>query len=239
MGLQILHPVVEKGKYRNAICRFQGCDRKPRRNHFCAAHSSRYRAGTIDAEGRVLKPQIRYPRDFECVVHRCGLRGKIVRGLCQKHYQQYRTGAIDALGCKLREPKRLLYGPDSICRAERCGRRPKAKGWCTAHREAYSKGQYNSEGKRLVPGLKRNLGHLCAYTGGCGKPAHCKGLCRLHYQRKITGYLGPLGHKNVGQKCSESGCGKPAHCRTLCVRHYFQLRRVEKGQTQTQREKSG
>jgi len=201
---------VERPSYKGKLCRYEGCGRQPRRNWLCEKHSDLEKRR---AQG--IEPKPRYARDFGCVV--CGRKGKISKGLCPKHHQQYRRGAIDLAGQPLRVQRRT-YTSEDFCPVKNCRRKPRVRGWCQLHAEAKKKGIYDEKGKRLIPAIIKNRGKTCT---SCDKPAYAKGLCRIHYWRLKTGYLGPAGFKNKGQPCST--CGKPAVCRTLCDQHYRRL----------------
>ncbi len=230
--LVVLKPVAQKNIYKHAKCKIDGCERRPRRNWMCEKHSSLYREGYITKTGdRIIKKRAvkKYPKDFGCVV--CGKKGKISKGFCNYHYEHYRKGVIGFDGVKIGELKRVhKYSIDSMCKAEGCNRKPRCKGWCERCRIWLVRGYYSNNGKLLksLP-ISRNKGRKCSIPS-CEKPAHCKTLCRLHYVRKQTGYIGPSGRKNKGQKCSEKNCQRPAACRTMCSLHYYRFKVQNKEQ---------
>lgn len=226
VDLVMLKKVIEKPGYKDKRCRIDDCPNRPRRNWLCEKHSSAVRDGRMTTTGdKIWKRAAPYSQDFECI--KCGARGKITRGFCKRHYAQYLRGAIDFDGQPLREMRIVTYGPDDECKAEGCRRRPRIRGWCENHHKSLRKGVYDASGKRRVPAVAKNKGRACLE---CDMPAHCKGLCVLHYSRMRTGYLGPGGYKNVGQTCSHEGCSRPAHCRTLCTLHYGREKRALKAQ---------
>jgi hypothetical protein len=224
--LVMLQPVQEKGLYKGKTCKIEDCENPPRRNWLCEKHSSAVREGRMKPSGeKIWKRASAYRADFECIVHGCGRRGKIVKGFCRRHYGHYSKGIIDFDGSPLRPLKRVqAYSPLDQCKVQSCRKRPRVRGFCATHAEGVSRGAYDESGKRLTPRLTPNKGKKCK-EAGCESEAHCKGLCVLHYNRERTGYLGPEGFKNVGQKCSNEKCERPAHCRTLCTKHYHRWKR--------------
>ena len=57
---------------------------------------------------------------------------------------------------------------------------------------------------------------------GCGGARYCKGLCRIHYERRAR--YGRLEKLDQSPKpCSFSGCQKPSKAKRLCVNHYAHL----------------
>lgn len=71
------------------------------------------------------------------------------------------------------------------CRAKRgkwqCELAARAHGLCSGHAQRKRKGRKNWNTPLKV--LNRNVGKKCK-VALCPDPAHCKGLCRLHYQRE-------------------------------------------------------
>lgn len=69
----------------------------------------------------------------------------------------------------------------------------------------------------------------CA-SAGCARPAHCRGLCTLHYQRaRQSGELRVVQphrpHQPRGDSCDIAGCPRPVHVRGLCGTHDSARRR--------------
>jgi hypothetical protein len=219
--LVVIKKPFERGIYQNpdAKCKIPNCEEKPRRNWMCSRHASQVKLGNIDLQGNPIaksggKISGKYPPDYPCKVCKRAT-GRISLGFCALHYNQYIKGKRDLDGIsKMRQ-----------CKAIDCNRRlvRKDQDWCYRHRHSVERGIYNSFGKRLKPAIVKNEGKICSIAG-CGKPAHCKGICRLHYSRQQFGYKGPAAYKNVGKPCTMPGCGKPASCRRLCPVHYLESR---------------
>jgi hypothetical protein len=214
--LRLLRPLRGSIEY----CKLMLC-REPHRSHgFCKKHLRWFKTGILDANGKKLrepKPE-RNPPGAECKVwHE---RGKITKGFCRRHYEQLSRGQIDIAGKVLIPLKRVsAYRASDECKAERCTKTPRIRGWCECCYRSFEKGYFNAAGKRIAPWIFKNKGKTCT-AAGCEREAHIKGLCTLHHSRVQKGYVGPEGMKNKGKWCSMVGCGKPAHCRTLCSSHY-------------------
>lgn len=55
---------------------------------------------------------------------------------------------------------------------------------------------------------------------GCGRPIHCRALCRRHYDyARLTGQLSAAYQKQAGT-CLFEGCARPLKARGLCAIHY-------------------
>lgn len=215
------------GSYKGMRCRIPECDRTPRRNLLCSYHSSQYRAGTLLLSGnRVYKKVLRYSKQATCKVHRCERGGKITKGFCKKHYNSYRKELIDFDGFETGKRKRITrYLPEDRCKVSSCKRRPRGRGFCNNHLQSFLRGMIDPNGKRLVPLPIKNKGELCSYEG-CGKPAHCKTYCHLHYSRYVNcKSLDDPETVNKGKTCAQEGCGKPAYVKGYCTVHYSRLMR--------------
>lgn len=223
MDLQIVKKPLERRIYENATCKIEDCDRKPRRNWLCDRHSAAVHRGNLTPQGeKIVSKVMKYPRDMECIFHACGKQGKITKGFCPKHYSYLAKGYIDYDGVWIRKPKRVQrYTKDDFCRADECNKRPRVRGWCANHFDAFRRGTFNEKGKRLIA-KKFKSGGPCAYKD-CLLKSYSKGKCRLHYWREKTGYLGPAGYKNVGKSCEAPGCKRLAYCRARCHSHYRRI----------------
>lgn len=75
------------------------------------------------------------------------------------------------------------------------------------------------------PQRVKNAGAICT-VDGCGRDAHIKLLCQLHYHRlRQSGETGPAGlvvSRGV-EVCSIEGCGRPYSCGGYCVMHYHRV----------------
>ena len=205
VDLKLLKPMPVK----RAHCKISGCESPHAAKGFCFRHYNQFRSRIISIFGvrlRTSKP-IKNPKDAECLV--CKKRGKIVKGFCKTHYNQLLKNKIDHQGVRLTPPARVTrYTEDDKCKACDCYKKPRIRGWCETHYYSFQRGIYSSKGKRLVEKAVVNKGRTCSEQN-CGASAYSKGLCRLHYTRKRTGYLGAEGYKNVGKSCSEAGCNNP------------------------------
>lgn len=90
--------------------------------------------------------------------------------------------------------------------------------WCRAHYER----QRLERNKAKVPlGFAKGCD-----VEGCTRPHHATGLCRLHYNRKVT--TGSLDLKpkaeSVKPTCSVPGCSREAKSRGWCGSHYSNYR---------------
>ena len=213
--------VPEKLKEKPKKCKV--CGRSDMKGQgFCIKHYASFHAGILDKTGDRLKPVIRYPKDFQCIVHNCFTRGgKFARGMCKKHHNMARAGIIDWQGITVRELKRVNY------RGKRCKICPelaRSRGFCHNHFNHFRKNHITLEGKWLVPKPVKNKGRKCI-DPECNKEAKTKLMCPKHYARTKSGFV---GFKNVGHTCSEEGCQKPAAARTMCHAHYRKFRIIEK-----------
>lgn len=215
----ILNP--EKCKERPTKCKV--CGRSDMKGQgFCKRHYASFYAGILDKTGDRLKPIIRYPKDFQCIVPSCFVRGgKFARGMCKRHHNMARAGIIDWQGIKVRELKRVNYKGK---RCKICPELARSKNFCRNHWEHLRAGNIDITGKWLKAKPIRNKGKKCI-DPECYKEAKTKLMCPKHYARIKSGFA---GYKNSGHKCSEEGCQKPATARTLCHSHYRKLRISEK-----------
>lgn len=210
--LNILKPLPVVKRYSG--CKIEGCTEKHRRNGFCRRHDCMYKRGSIDLLGRRLKPIIRYRAGFGCI--KCGQTGKITKGFCKTHYNQFRKKQIDFDGNPLNPPKRIQkYAADDFCKLK-CGRRPRVRGFCENCWQKIARGSIDQTGKRLEPPLWKNKGKTCR-DKGCNEPAHCRGLCSVHYSRYKKP---PRTFINFGKQCKAIGCVSGSHCRGYCIKHY-------------------
>lgn len=207
---------LERGRYKNMICKIDGCTKRPRRNNMCHKHSSQLFRGIITESGERKSPVVRYPKDFQCI--KCGQTGKIVKGFCRFHYSQLRKNIIDFDGNTLREPRRVMrYTDMDFCKAEGCSRRPRVRGWCSQHHLSFQKNHYDATGKRVIEFPIINKGKMCKECGE--RPARVRQLCTLHYYRTYQATRGKE-FLNKNKKCLLDFCTKQAVTRGLCHTHY-------------------
>lgn len=58
----------------------------------------------------------------------------------------------------------------------------------------------------------------------CGKTAHCRGWCKMHYTRRLRKGTFERKGRRIGV-CSIEGCESPIRNRGWCLRHYERWRR--------------
>ena len=212
------------GSYKGMTCRIPDCTEKPRRNKMCQRHSSKFARGTMDLAGHLsYKRPLRYSVDATCKVHNCGKGGKITKGFCKTDYERYRKGNLDYDGFPTGRQKRVhKYTEEDRCKIKGCEIKPRDRGFCHNHSQAWRKGIYTLEGRRIKQVLVKNQGRACSVTG-CKYGAHAKTYCRTHYRRYRLGL--PIVNEmvNKGKTCVHQGCQKPASCKGFCSLHYYRF----------------
>ena len=223
--LVMLKELKRVGSYKGKTCKIPGCQKKPRRNFMCTAHSSAMRNGTLLPNGdRVYQRVLRYSPNATCKVHRCERGGKITKGFCRKHYSGYMRGLLDYDGFETGKRKRVLrYVPGTDrCKVRGCEQVPRDVGFCKNHSSGYREGHYDSQGKRITRALVRNAGKVCSLKG-CGRPAHCMSYCRKHYARYLNCVPFEREFVNKGKTCCYMACQGPAVRKGYCSKHHYRL----------------
>lgn len=200
------------------------------------------------------------PPKLACTVNGCDQEA-IIKGLCAPHYNGRRKPKpqpepqpeasttepepAPEPPAPEPEPKAAAAAP-TLCTFPECGRKHRAKGYCSGH---YF--QFNA-GRELTPLRKRvekkprarkpRAVEPCSFDP-CDRPGHTKGLCRGHYQQHLKGKPlkalqqrktrepapepDPEPAPEAEETCRFDGCDRPVwnKGRQLCSGHYSQLRR--------------
>lgn len=113
------------------------------------------------------------------------------------------------------------------CRIEECQhpRRYKQSQLCANHHKRLRAGDpdWSRPVTTPVPELKK-----CSISG-CGKPAHRRTWCSMHYARHLKGAdMGapPQRYVSTDGRCTIEGCGRPHQAKGLCGAHYARVQKV-------------
>lgn len=108
----------------------------------------------------------------------------------------------------------------SSCDVDGCGRKPLARGWCSAHWQRWKK--TGDPG-----GADIAHQHTRCQVNGCGSPNYGNGYCGPHW-RRWKKYGNPTATPVRGQRggCSVDGCADPHSARGYCASHYARWRRT-------------
>lgn len=110
----------------------------------------------------------------------------------------------------------------NICTVDGC-ERERTGVFHTLCKTCYEK-QRRAKRAELAP---LGFGKSCSIAD-CQRPHHATGLCRLHYNRKITTgstELKPKAEAKVESPCSADGCAKDAKTLGYCGSHYSNYRK--------------
>lgn len=109
---------------------------------------------------------------------------------------------------------------------KQCGGKDIGRGMCMKHYHRWRKSGGSTApsifAKRKIAIKEAREGSYSANNAckheGCEKPYYAKGVCNMHYQRKL---LGKVGRKpTYPRECTFEGCDRQTHCRGLCAAHH-------------------
>jgi hypothetical protein len=186
--LEILGAPKKIGSYSGQVCKFPGCDKKPRRNFLCPKHSGMVVRGTLDPKTLQTNYK-RYKRNLTNGCYACFNKNAsiYVKGFCKKCYGDYKKGFIDYFGTPTDKKKKRVqkYSDENLCKVAGCGKKARSAGFCHNHYGSYKyHGTFDSTGKRLSSEKNKNKGYECI-NSKCKNEAYCKMLCKKHYVKLV------------------------------------------------------